>query len=123
MNGIIGAAGGHRLFAAGNASLAAGAQLTAPPDAAIAAECRSHELFCGQGGVTVASLPSSGNSRARASDQSPFRVRGDTSSGGGKPATLETGAVVRVPLFVRTGEVIKVDTRTGEYVSRIKASS
>lgn len=47
-------------------------------------------------------------------------VRGDTSGGGGKPATLETGAVVRVPLFVQTGEVIKVDTRTGEYVSRVK---
>ena len=47
-------------------------------------------------------------------------VRGDTSSGGGKPATLETGAIVRVPLFVQTGEVIKVDTRTGEYVSRVK---
>lgn len=47
-------------------------------------------------------------------------LRGDTSSGGGKPATLETGAVVRVPLFIQTGEVIKVDTRTGEYVSRAK---
>jgi len=47
-------------------------------------------------------------------------VRGDTSGGGGKPATLETGAVVRVPLFVQTGEVIRVDTRTGEYVSRVK---
>ncbi len=47
-------------------------------------------------------------------------VRGDTSGGGGKPATLETGAVVRVPLFVQTGEVIKVDTRTGEYVSRAR---
>ena len=47
-------------------------------------------------------------------------VRGDTSGGGGKPATLETGAVVRVPLFIQTGEVIKVDTRTGEYVSRAK---
>jgi elongation factor P len=47
-------------------------------------------------------------------------VRGDTASGGGKPATLETGAVVRVPLFVETGELIKVDTRTGEYVSRAK---
>lgn len=45
-------------------------------------------------------------------------VRGDTSGGGGKPATLETGAVVRVPLFVQTGELIKVNTRTGEYVSR-----
>jgi elongation factor P len=47
-------------------------------------------------------------------------VRGDTSGGGGKPATLETGAVVRVPLFVQTGELIKVDTRTGEYISRVK---
>ncbi len=47
-------------------------------------------------------------------------VRGDTSGGGGKPATLETGAVVRVPLFVQQGEVIKVDTRSGEYVSRVK---
>jgi len=45
-------------------------------------------------------------------------VRGDTSSGGTKPATLETGAVVRVPLFVQQGERIKVDTRTGAYVSR-----
>jgi elongation factor P len=48
-------------------------------------------------------------------------LRGDTSGGGGKPATLETGAIVRVPLFVNEGEVIKVDTRTGEYVSRVKA--
>jgi elongation factor P len=47
-------------------------------------------------------------------------VRGDTSGGGGKPATLETGAVVRVPLFIDIGEVLKVDTRTGEYVSRVK---
>ena len=47
-------------------------------------------------------------------------VRGDTSGGGGKPATLETGAVVRVPLFVAQNEVIKVDTRSGEYVSRVK---
>lgn len=47
-------------------------------------------------------------------------VRGDTSGGGGKPATLETGAVVRVPLFVDLGELIKVDTRSGEYVSRVK---
>jgi elongation factor P len=45
-------------------------------------------------------------------------VRGDTATGGGKPATLETGAVVRVPLFVDNGETIKVDTRSGEYVSR-----
>lgn len=47
-------------------------------------------------------------------------VRGDTASGATKPATLETGAVVRVPLFVEEGEVLRVDTRTGEYVSRVK---
>ncbi len=47
-------------------------------------------------------------------------VKGDTASGGVKPATLSTGAVVRVPLFVDQGEVIKVDTRSREYVSRVK---
>ena len=47
-------------------------------------------------------------------------LKGDTASGGGKPATLSTGAVVRVPLFISIGEVLKVDTRTGEYVSRAK---
>ena len=46
-------------------------------------------------------------------------LRGDTASGGGtKPATLETGATVQVPLFVDTGQAIRVDTRTGKYVSR-----
>jgi elongation factor P len=47
-------------------------------------------------------------------------LRGDTSSGGSKPATLETGAVVRVPLFVSIDDLIKVDTRTAEYISRVK---
>jgi elongation factor P len=47
-------------------------------------------------------------------------LKGDTSGGGGKPATLESGAVVQIPLFVQIGEVIKVDTRTGEYCSRVK---
>lgn len=47
-------------------------------------------------------------------------LRGDTASGGVKPATLSTGAVVRVPLFIEQGEVIKVDTRSKEYVSRVK---
>ena len=46
-------------------------------------------------------------------------LRGDTAQGGTKPATLETGAVVKVPLFVEEGEVVKVDTRSGEYVSRV----
>ncbi len=47
-------------------------------------------------------------------------LKGDTAGSGGKPATLETGAVVKVPLFVQINEVIKVDTRTGEYVSRAR---
>jgi len=47
-------------------------------------------------------------------------LRGDTSGGGGKPATLETGAVIRVPLFINEGELLKVDTRTSEYVGRAK---
>ncbi len=46
-------------------------------------------------------------------------VKGDTVSGGSKPATLETGAVVQVPLFIEEGEVLKIDTRTGAYVSRV----
>ena len=46
-------------------------------------------------------------------------VKGDTASGGGsKPATLESGVVVQVPLFIEEGETIRVDTRSGEYVSR-----
>jgi len=47
-------------------------------------------------------------------------LKGDTAGSGGKPATLSTGAVVKVPLFVQIGETIKVDTRSGEYVARIK---
>lgn len=46
-------------------------------------------------------------------------LRGDTATGGTKPAKLSTGAVVKVPLFLNTGEVIKVDTRTGEYQNRV----
>lgn len=46
-------------------------------------------------------------------------VKGDTASGGGKPATLETGLVITVPLFIEVGNVVKVDSRTGEYVERI----
>jgi elongation factor P len=47
-------------------------------------------------------------------------VRGDTASGGSKPATLETGATIQVPLFLEEGEMVKVDTRTGTYVERVK---
>jgi len=48
----------------------------------------------------------------------PPGVKGDTASGGEKPATVETGLVVKVPLFVKKGDKIKVDTRTGEYIER-----
>ena len=47
-------------------------------------------------------------------------VKGDTATGGSKPATLETGAVVKVPLFIEPNELLKIDTRTGEYISRVK---
>ncbi len=50
--------------------------------------------------------------------EAPPGIKGDTASGGSKPATLETGAVVNVPLFIESGEVIKIDTRTGEYAGR-----
>ena len=48
-------------------------------------------------------------------------VKGDTRTGAMKPATLETGAVVSVPLFVEEGEKVKVDTRSGEYIERVKS--
>ncbi len=48
-------------------------------------------------------------------------LKGDTAQGGSKPARLSTGAVVKVPLFINEGEVLKVDTRTGEYVNRVKS--
>src|SRR3989442_10273952 len=49
-------------------------------------------------------------------------VRGDTAQGGSKPATLETGAVIQVPLFLNEGDVVKVDTRTGDYLGRVAAA-
>jgi elongation factor P len=45
-------------------------------------------------------------------------LKGDTATGATKPATLSTGAVVKVPLFINVGDVLKIDTRTGAYVSR-----
>ncbi len=49
----------------------------------------------------------------------PPGVKGDTASGGGKPATLETGAVVSVPFFVNVDDVVRIDTRTGQYLDRV----
>ena len=48
-------------------------------------------------------------------------LKGDTAQGATKPATLTTGATVKVPLFVNIGDVLRIDTRTGEYVSRVKS--
>ena len=48
----------------------------------------------------------------------PPGVKGDTASGGTKPVTLETGAVIQAPLFIEAGQAVKVDTRTGEYLTR-----
>jgi len=48
-------------------------------------------------------------------------LQGDRSSAGTKPATLETGAIVQVPLFVTTGETVRIDTRTGAYVTRVRS--
>jgi len=50
-------------------------------------------------------------------------IRGDTASGGSKPATLETGAVIQVPLFLNEGDVVKVDTRSGDYLGRVATSA
>ena len=47
-------------------------------------------------------------------------VKGDTASGGSKPATLETGAVINVPFFVNIGDKVKVDTRSDTYLERVK---
>lgn len=49
-------------------------------------------------------------------------VRGDTATGGTKPAVLETGATVQVPLFINKGDIIKVDSRTGEYIERVSSA-
>lgn len=50
----------------------------------------------------------------------PPNIRGDTSGGGGKPATLSTGLVIQVPFHINTGSIVKVDTRTASYVEKIK---
>jgi elongation factor P len=47
-------------------------------------------------------------------------LRGDTATGGTKPATLESGAAIQVPLFINEGDRVKVDTRTGVYIERVK---
>lgn len=52
--------------------------------------------------------------------EAPPNIKGDTAQGGGKPVTLETGAIVNTPLFIEAGDIIEVNTETGEYVRRVE---
>ena len=54
------------------------------------------------------------------SKTAPAGFKGDTASGGNKPATLETGATMKVPFHINEGDTVKIDTRTGEYIERVK---
>ncbi|HEV2107529.1 MAG TPA: elongation factor P [Thermomicrobiales bacterium] len=62
-------------------------------------------------------LPTSVSLEVKATDPG---FKGDTATGGTKPATMETGLVVSVPLFINAGDLLKIDTRTGEYIERVK---
>ena len=73
------------------------------------------DLILSEGNPVTIELPTSVDLKVT---DSPPGHKGDTAQGGSKPATLETGLVVQVPLFIHSGETIKVDTRTGEYLSR-----
>jgi len=75
-------------------------------------------LFIDQSPVTV-ELPNFIELQVAKTDPG---IRGDTATGGSKPATLETGAVIQVPLFLNEGDVVKVDTRSGEYLGRVASS-
>ena len=81
------------------------------------AEGSSAQVSMHQGSPIALELPAS---IALAITETQPAVRGDTRPGALKPATLETGVVVQVPLFVETGEKVKVDTRTGAYIERVK---
>ena len=73
------------------------------------------DLILSEGNPVTIELPTSIDIKVT---DAPPGHKGDTAQGGSKPATLETGLVVQVPLFINSGETIKVDTRTGEYLSR-----
>ncbi|MDR2712281.1 MAG: elongation factor P [Clostridiales bacterium] len=68
-----------------------------------------------QGNVIGVDLPGQVELEVIATDPG---IKGDTASGGNKPATLETGAVVRVPFFINVGDVLRINTKTGEYIER-----
>ena len=70
-----------------------------------------------EGAPLYVELPAVG--RARRSPTPSPGLQGDRSTGGTKPATLETGAEIQVPLFISTGEKVKVDTRDGRYLGRV----
>jgi elongation factor P len=70
------------------------------------------------GDIVGAELPLTAELKVKETDPG---LRGDTASGGSKPAILETGAVVQVPLFINIGDVVKVDTRSGAYLERSSA--
>lgn len=70
-----------------------------------------------KGSIIGVSLP--GQVELEVIDTEPG-IKGDTQSGGNKPATLETGAVVRVPFFINVGDRIRVNTETSEYIERCK---
>ena len=73
------------------------------------------EILYVEGRAVSVELPSSANIRVA---ESPEGVKGDSSSNVMKTATLETGKVIQVPLFIKEGEIVKVDTRTGAYMGR-----
>jgi len=69
-----------------------------------------------QGNVIGVDLPNQVELEVTATDPG---IKGDTASGGSKPATVETGAVVQVPFFVEVGDILLIDTRTGNYLKRV----
>lgn len=96
-------------------------QLAVPPDTlgdAVNYVVEQSEALMLMFGTEIVGVELSAAVELRITDTEPG-VQGDRVSGGRKPATLETGFVVQVPLFIEPGEHIKVDTRTGEYLSRV----
>ncbi|HET8626764.1 MAG TPA: elongation factor P [Thermomicrobiales bacterium] len=79
-------------------------------------ENESIDLLTYQGKPIDVEIPVTATLRIEQTDPG---LRGDTATGGTKPATLETGLVVNVPLFLNEGDVVKVDTRTGQYLERV----
>jgi elongation factor P len=101
-------------------SLANYEQVGLPPDvvgpaADFLQENMEVDLVLINGAACAVELPNFAELRVVKTDPG---IRGDTASGGSKPATLETGAVVQVPLFINEGDVLRIDTRTGAYIER-----